>query len=96
LKKFDFSSVRKQPVDFRQIEMVLKKAEKSVASSWNIHKKDPESAFTLAYESKLKASMALMFSRGYRSQVQLGHHKDAGQFFQIRAGRKLRESECHV
>ena len=41
---------------------------------------DPESAFTLAYESMLKASMALMFSQGYRPRVQLGHHKTLIKF----------------
>ena len=59
--KFDFSSVRKQAIDFRQIGMILKKAEKSLGSSRSIYMDDPESAFTLAYESMLKASMALMF-----------------------------------
>lgn len=75
MTKFDFSSVKKQVIDFRQIKMILGKAEKSLVSSRHILQQDPESAFTLAYESMLRASMALMFSCGYRPRVQLGHHK---------------------
>ncbi|MHB8858654.1 MAG: hypothetical protein ACYC6Z_04105 [Thermoleophilia bacterium] len=78
--KFDFTSVKKQEVNFRQIEMILGKAEKSLTSSKKISRQDPESAFTLAYESMLKASMAMMFSRGYRPRVQLGHHKTLVNF----------------
>lgn len=80
MTKFDFSSVKKQAIDFRQIGMILKKAEKSLGSSRSICLDDPESAFTLAYESMLKASMALMFSQGYRPRVQLGHHKTLIKF----------------
>ena len=75
MTEFDFSSVKKQPVDYRQIGLILTKAERSLASSRNISRQDPESAFTLAYEAMLKASMALMFSNSYRPRVQLGHHK---------------------
>jgi uncharacterized protein (UPF0332 family) len=87
--KFDFSSVRKHAVDYRQIELVLGKAEKSLASSRNISRQDPESAFTLAYESMLKASMALMFSQGYRPRVQLGHHKTLVGFSQFILGEEF-------
>lgn len=80
MTEFDFSSVKKQAIDFRQIGMILAKAEKSLASSRNILQQDPESAFTLAYESMLKGSMALMFTRGYRPRVQLGHHKTLVNF----------------
>ena len=60
--------------------MIFSKAERSLTSSRKISTQDPESAFTLAYESMLKASMALMFSRGYRPRVQLGHHKTLVNF----------------
>lgn len=80
MTKFDFGSVKKQAVDFRQIEIVLIKAQNSLVSSRSILHDDPESSFTLAYESMLKASMALMFSSGYRPRVQLGHHKTLVNF----------------
>lgn len=80
MTKFDFNSVKKQEIDFRQIEIILNKADKSLDSSRKIYRQDSESAFTLAYESMLKASMALMFSQGYRPRVQLGHHKTLIKF----------------
>jgi uncharacterized protein (UPF0332 family) len=86
LSNFDFKSVKKQPADFRQINMILQKAGNSLVSSEAILKDDPESAFTLAYESMLKASMALMFSRGLRPRVQLGHHKTLINFAKYALG----------
>lgn len=80
MAKFDFSSVKKQAIDYCQIALILSKAENSLSSSRKVQKHDPESAFTLAYESMLKASMALMFSRGFRPRVQLGHHKTLVNF----------------
>lgn len=91
MNNFDFRSVKKQPIDFRQIELILKKAETSLASSRNLIDQDPESAFTLAYESMLKASMALMFSKGYRPRVQLGHHKTLVNFSRNVLGDALSE-----
>lgn len=89
MKKFDFSTVKKQKADFRQMELVLQKAEKSLNSSRELSRQDPESAFTLAYESMLKTSMAMMFSRGYRPRVQPGHHKTLVKFSGYVLGEKF-------
>ncbi|MHB8175712.1 MAG: hypothetical protein ACYDG7_03995 [Thermoleophilia bacterium] len=45
MSNFDFKSVKKQPADFRQINMILQKAGNSLVSSEAILKDDPESAF---------------------------------------------------
>lgn len=72
---FDFQSVRKQPVNFHQINKVLQKAWKSLELAKTSVKISADDSFVLAYESMLKTSLALMLSRGYRPKVQLGHHK---------------------
>lgn len=73
--EFDFRTLRKQPVNYEQIELIFQKAKQTLRSSEKILPEDSESAFTLAYESMLKASLALMHSRGFRPRIQLGHHK---------------------
>jgi hypothetical protein len=35
---------------------------------------DPETAYQIAYEAMIKASLALMLSHGQRPRKQLGHH----------------------
>jgi len=72
---FDFSYVKKQPVNFGQINKILQKAYKTIQSAKTTLKTDPETCFTLAYESMLKTTLALMLSRGFRPKIQLGHHK---------------------
>jgi uncharacterized protein (UPF0332 family) len=72
---FDFSYVKKQPVNFGQINKILQKAYKTIQSAKTTLKTDPEACFTLAYESMLKTTLALMLSRGFRPKIQLGHHK---------------------
>lgn len=73
--RFDYSSVHKQKVDFKQINSILKKSYKTHQSATLTLATDQEASFTLAYESMLKTSLALMLSFGYRPKVQLGHHK---------------------
>lgn len=79
-KKFDFGSVKKQLINSKQIEGTFSKALKSHDSAIKLKESDPEGSFTMAYESMLKASLALMFSHGYRPRVQLGHHKTLVNF----------------
>jgi uncharacterized protein (UPF0332 family) len=69
-KKFDFDSVKQQTISFRQIEDTFKKARKSHDSANKLLESDTEGSFTLAYESMLKTSLALMFSHGFRPRVQ--------------------------
>lgn len=72
---FNYSSVRKQKVDFSQINSILQKSYKTIMSAELTLDTDHEASFTLSYESMLKTTLALMLSRGYRPRVQLGHHK---------------------
>lgn len=79
---FDFSSVRKQPIEFSRINKVLTKAWKTLQLSRESIKNSPDDCFALAYDSMLKTSLALMMSRGFRPKVQLGHHKTLVNFAQ--------------
>lgn len=72
---FDFSYVKKQLVNFTQINKILQKAYKTLQSAKTTLKINPEDCFTLAYESMLKTTLALMLSHGYRPKMQLGHHR---------------------
>ena len=77
---FDPLSVKKQPVNFKQINQILQKAHKSILSATATLKINPEDCFTLAYESMLKTTLALILSHGFRPKVQLGHHKTLVEF----------------
>jgi len=74
-KSFDFQSIREQKKDISQIRKTFAKAIQSQKSANKLLASDSEGSFTLAYEAMLKASLALMFSRGFRPRVKLGHHK---------------------
>ena len=43
---------------------------------------NPDDSFSLAYDSMLKTSLALMMSQGFRPKIQLGHHKTLVNFAQ--------------
>jgi len=77
---FDFQTVKKQPVNFTQINKVLKSSFKTIKSSRMVKKISADNSFALAYESMLQTSLALMLSRGYRPKVQLGHHRTLVSF----------------
>lgn len=72
---FDYSTLNSTKPDFEQINVILKKAYRNIHSAQITLKDDQEAAFTLAYESMLKTTLALMHSRGFRPKTQLGHHK---------------------
>lgn len=74
-KSFDLQLVREQKKDISQIRQTFAKAIQSQKSAGKLLATDPEGAFTMAYEAMLKASLALMFSCGFRPRVKLGHHK---------------------
>ena len=86
---FDFSRVKKQPVNFIQINKYLQKAYKTIQTSQKNLSNDEESSFTLAYEAMLKISLALMLSRGYRARTQLGHHGTLVYFAKYVLGNKF-------
>lgn len=74
-KSFDFSTVHDQPLNMFQVRKTYQKAIQSLKTAKKIKETDPEGAYTMAYESMLKASLALMFSTKKRPRVQMGHHK---------------------
>lgn len=80
---FDKNTVKKQAVNFKQINQTLEKAYKSIKSAKATLKINPEDSFTLAYESMLKTTLALMLSHGFRPRVQLGHHKTLVEFAKL-------------
>lgn len=80
---FDYSYVRRQPVNFKQINKILQKASKTIEAAKGTLSVSHEDSFTLSYESMLKITLALMLSRGYRPKVQLGHHKTLVNFARL-------------
>src|SRR3990172_466424 len=79
-KVFDFSLLKKQTVNYQQIELTIHKAYKSLEAARKVLDTDADSSFILAYEAMLKASLALMLSRGYRPRTGPGHHKTLVDF----------------
>lgn len=91
MARFDFDLVRKQPKNDNQITLTVRKARTALASSKKLSQSDPDSAFTLAYDSMLKNSLALMLSKGYRPRAKLGHHKTLIEFARYSLGKDSRE-----
>lgn len=77
---FDKNLVKKQTVNFQQINKTLEKSHETITSAEMILKSTPENSFSLSYESMLKTTLALMLARGYRPKTQLGHHKTLIEF----------------
>jgi len=88
-REFDFSLLKKQTVNYQQIEVTIHKAYKSVEASRKVLGTDTNSSFILAYEAMLKATLALMLSRGYRPRTALGHHKTLVDFSSFVLGEKF-------
>jgi uncharacterized protein (UPF0332 family) len=66
--------VKPHKVDWAQIARFLASAEKKLASAHKILAFDEEACLQQAYEAMLKASLAFMFSHGFRARSQPGHH----------------------
>jgi hypothetical protein len=56
------------------VKVFLADAHKKAAAAQKNLDIDAETAYQIAYEAMLKASIALMLSHGQRPRVQLGHH----------------------
>jgi hypothetical protein len=69
MKKFNPHSV-----DWPQIDRFLVSADRKLASAHKILEFDEEACLQQAYEAMLKASLAFMFSHGFRARSQPGHH----------------------
>ena len=65
---------KSQKVDSKQVKVFLADAQKKAAAARKNLDIDAETAYQIAYEAMLKASIALMLSHGQRPRVQLGHH----------------------
>lgn len=62
--------LKQHTIDWAQIERFLA----SAASAHRILAFDEEACLQQAYEAMLKASLAFMFSHGFRARSQPGHH----------------------
>ena len=69
---FDPQKVKKQSINFQEINKILEKAYKNILEAEK--GSDPDSKFSLAYESMLKTALALLRSYGYRPRSGAGHH----------------------
>jgi uncharacterized protein (UPF0332 family) len=75
-------------VDWAQIERFLASADKKLASAHKILTFDEEACLQQAYEAMLKASLAFMFSHGFRARSQPGHHITIIDFVRARIDKK--------
>ena len=83
MKKF-----KPQTVDWPQIGRFLESAERKLTSARKILAFDEEACLQQAYEAMLKASLAFMFSHGYRARSQPGHHVAIIDFVRARLDKK--------
>ena len=68
------NKTKPQRIDAKQVKQFLADAHKKAATARKNLPIDAETAYQIAYEAMLKASLALMLSHGQRPRVQLGHH----------------------
>lgn len=80
--------IKAHTIDWTQIERFLVGAEKKLASAHKIIAFDEEASLQQAYEAMLKASLAFMFSHGFRARSQPGHHVVIIDFVQARIDKK--------
>lgn len=65
--------VKRQKPDFKQIERQLKRARKDLKTAESNLPIDLTWAFTIAYHAMIRASKALMYSRGYLPTAKNSH-----------------------
>ena len=65
--------IKKQTPDFKQIEYQIKRAQKDLKTAESILSIDLTWAFAIAYHSMMRASKALMYSKGYLPTVKRSH-----------------------
>jgi uncharacterized protein (UPF0332 family) len=80
--------LKPQSVDWPQIGRFLASADRKLASARKILEFDEEACLQQAYESMLKASLAFMFSHGFRVRSQPGHHIAIIDFVRERLDKK--------
>ena len=67
------NKTKPQRTDPKQIKQFFADAQKRAAAARKNLAIDPETAYQIAYEAMIKASLALMLSHGDRPRKQLGH-----------------------
>lgn len=65
--------IKKQSPDFKQIEYQLKRAQKDLKTSGSNLSIDLAWAFAIAYHAMMRASKALMYSKGYLPAAKRSH-----------------------
>jgi hypothetical protein len=78
------NKTKPQPTDPKQIKQFFADAQKRAVAARKNLAIDPETAYQIAYEAMIKASLALMLSHGQRPRKQLGHHIAIVEFAQRR------------
>src|SRR5882757_6088541 len=68
------NKTKPQRIDPKQVNQFLADALKRSAAARKNLAIDSETAYQIAYEAMIKASLALMLSHGERPRKQLGHH----------------------
>lgn len=58
--------IEENPPDFKQIANLQARARKDIFTAEAIFEKDPEWAYTIAYQAMMRAAKALILSEGYR------------------------------
>lgn len=79
---------KKQNVDFDNIVRFFNSAQKKFRSAKKIIRLDEESAYKVAYEAMLQASLALMLSYGTRPRSLPGHHVAIIEFSARKIGKE--------
>ena len=79
--------LKKQPVNFKQIEKQIARARKDLETAQSVLAKDPEWAATIAYHAMLRSGRALLFSKGYLP-ADGGQHKTVVELTQHLLGRE--------
>lgn len=73
-----------QDVDWNQIDRFLANGSKKLDTAKKILDLDEEACLQQAYEAMMKASMAFMFSHGFRARSIPGHHIAIVEFVEQR------------
>jgi uncharacterized protein (UPF0332 family) len=80
--------LKRQKVDWAQIDGFLLSAEKKLGSATKIFEFDDEASLQQAYEAMLKASLGFMFSHGFRARSQPAHHIAIIEFVRARIDKR--------
>ncbi len=79
--------IRRLPVDKRKVRDTIGLARRDINLSKKLLEEDADWAFSIAYNSMLQATRALMFAKGFRPHGK-SHHLSAIRFAEIALGRE--------